>query len=109
MIKGSKRDKFSTPEMQTLLEKSRTYSTGSELMRLKCSDDWWSKVLRKSVNLEHVDINFNITLCIVNRQVFIEIVRKRAIYALLKNSTFVNFTVHKKVSIPAYRKCQRGC
>lgn len=49
--------------MQTLLEKSRTYSTGSELMRLKCSDDWWSKVLRKSVNLEYVDINFNITWC----------------------------------------------
>ena len=63
MIKGSKRDKFSTPEMLTLLEKSRTYSTGSELMRLKCSDDWWSKVLRKSVNLEYVDINFNITRC----------------------------------------------
>ena len=63
MIKGSKREKFSTPEMQTLLEKSRTYSTGSELMRLKCSDDWWSKVLRKSVNLEYVDINFNITRC----------------------------------------------
>ena len=63
MIKGSKREKFSTPEMLTLLEKSRTYSTGSKLMRLKCSDDWWSKVLRKSVNLEYVDINFNITRC----------------------------------------------
>lgn len=51
----------------------------------------------------------SVMLCIVNRQVFIEIVRKRAIYALLKNNTFVNFTVHKKVSIPAYKKYQRGC
>ena len=50
----------------------------------------------------------SVMLCIINRQVFIEIVRKRAIYALLKNNTFVNSTVHKKVSIPAYRKCQRG-
>lgn len=44
----------------------------------------------------------SVMLCIINRQVFIEIVRKRAIYALLKNNTFVNFTVHKKVSIPTY-------
>ena len=38
----------------------------------------------------------SVMLCIVNRQVFIEIVRKRAIYALLKNRTFVNFTLFIK-------------
>jgi len=35
----------------------------------------------------------SVMLSIVNYQVFIEIVRKRANYALIKNSAFVNFTL----------------
>lgn len=38
----------------------------------------------------------SVMFCIVNCPVFIEIVRKRTIYALLKNSTFVNFTLFIK-------------
>ena len=44
-LRGSKRDKFSTPEMQMVMEKSRSYSAGSQLAGLKCSNDWWSRVL----------------------------------------------------------------
>ena len=44
-LRGSKRDKFSTPEMQMVMEKSRSYSAGSQLAGLKCSSDWWSRVL----------------------------------------------------------------
>ena len=38
----------------------------------------------------------SVMLCIVNRKLFIEIVWKRAIYVLIKNNTFVNFTLSVK-------------
>ena len=38
----------------------------------------------------------SVMLCIVNRKLFIQIVWKRAIYALIKNGTFVNFTLFIK-------------
>ena len=38
----------------------------------------------------------SVMLCIVNRKLFIEIVWKRAIYVLIKNSTFVNLTLSVK-------------
>ncbi|PFX32199.1 ATP-dependent DNA helicase RecQ [Stylophora pistillata] len=57
-LRGSKRDKFSTPALQKLLDSSHTYSAGLELNGQKCSIDWWSRVLRQSINVEYVDINF---------------------------------------------------
>ena len=47
---------------------------------------------------------------IVNRKLFVEIVWKRAIYVLIKNSTFVNFTLSvKRYLFQLSKKCHRGC
>ena len=52
----------------------------------------------------------SVMLCIVNRKLFIQIVWKRAIYALIKNSTFVNFTLSiKRYPFQLGKKCCRGC
>ena len=52
----------------------------------------------------------SVMLCIVNRKLFIEIVWKRAIYVLIKNSTFVNFTLSvKRYPFQLSKKCHRGC
>ena len=52
----------------------------------------------------------SVMLCIVNRKLFVEIVWKRAIYLLIKNSTFVNFTLSvKRYLFQLSKKCHRGC
>ena len=52
----------------------------------------------------------SVMLCIVNCKLFIEIVWKRAIYVLIKNSTFVNLTLSvKSYPFQLSKKCYRGC
>jgi hypothetical protein len=60
-LRGSKKDTFSLPELQKLMENTRTYS--SKQIEDKGSQGWWSILLRQAINLEYVDIKFNITRC----------------------------------------------
>ena len=45
------------------MENTRTYSAGSKQIDDKGSQGWWSILLRQAINLEYVDIKFNITRC----------------------------------------------
>ena len=62
-LRGSKKDTYLVPDVQVLMEKTQSYSSGTELVGVKCSNDWWSRVLRQAVNLEYIDIKFNILRC----------------------------------------------
>jgi hypothetical protein len=44
-LRGSKKDTFSLPELQKLMENTRTYSAGSKQIEDKGSQGWWSILL----------------------------------------------------------------
>ena len=61
-LRGSKKDTFSLPEMQKIMEQTQTYSAGTKTFE-ESSQGWWSRVVRQAIHLQLIDIKFNIIRC----------------------------------------------
>lgn len=55
-LRGSKKDTFSLPEMQKIMELTQTYSVGTKTFKDRSSQGWWSRVLRQVIHLQLIDI-----------------------------------------------------
>lgn len=62
-LRGSKKDTFSLPEMQKIMELTQTYSVGTKTFKDRSSQGWWSRVLRQVIHLQLIDIKYNIVRC----------------------------------------------
>ena len=71
-LRGSKKDTFSLPEMQKIMEETQTYSAGTKTFEGRSSQGWWSRVLRQAINLQLIDIKYNIIRCTSFTRVWIQ-------------------------------------
>ena len=55
-LRGSRKDTFSLPEIQRVMEQTQTYSAGVKNFADKSSQGCWSRILRQATHLEYVDI-----------------------------------------------------
>ena len=62
-LRGSKKDTFSLPEVEELMERTSTYSGGMKQFGVVSSIGFWERVLRQAINFEFVEIKFNIIRC----------------------------------------------
>ena len=62
-LRGSKKDTFSLPEIQKIMERTQTYSAGSTNFGIKSSQACWSRILRQAIHLHLINIKFNIIRC----------------------------------------------
>ena len=62
-LRGSKKDAFSLPVIQKIMEQTQTYSAGTQNLGPKSSNGWLSRILRQAIHLQFIDIKYNIIRC----------------------------------------------